>query len=140
MTRKQLWWAGLAFVAIALAASVIVYLTRSPSSEAQAEITSSPNPILAKGEVFYNANCASCHGVDGSGYGNNLRAPALNGSEHSWHHSDTQIIGLLRQGGIQMPAVAAEWTDEEVEAVISFVKQWWSPQQRRSQQGEIGEF
>ncbi len=95
--------------------------------------------VLARGEELYQLTCATCHGIDGSGYGNTLRAPALNGSEHSWHHPDEQIIGLLRQGGMQMPAVAATWSNDDVNAVLSYVKQWWSPQQRRAQRGSIGE-
>ena len=95
--------------------------------------------MLALGETIYSANCASCHGAEGEGYASIQNAPALNGSEHSWHHPDEQIIGLIRQGGMQMPAVGADWSDKEVEAVLGYVKAWWTPQQRKAQAGTIGE-
>jgi mono/diheme cytochrome c family protein len=94
--------------------------------------------VVALGADIFQANCAACHGAEGQGHVL-PSAPALNGSEHSWHHSDEQITQLLRDGGSQMPAVAAQWSDEEVEAVITYFKQWWSEQQKRAQRGSIGE-
>ena len=38
-----------------------------------------------------------------------------------------------------MPAVGAEWSDEEVDAVVSYIKAWWTPQQRTAQAGTLGE-
>ncbi len=94
--------------------------------------------VLQVGESRYQAACAACHGVEGQGHVL-LNAPALNGSEHSWHHPDEQIIGLIRNGGTNMPPVGAAWDQEEIDAVLTYFKQWWSPQQRRSQTGTIGE-
>ena len=87
---------------------------------------------VAQGEQYYQANCATCHGATGAG---DARAgvPALNGSMHSWHHGDSQIAGLIRRGGIQMPAVGADWSDEQIIAVLAYIKQWWAPQQRATQ-------
>ena len=130
-------WSWLILGAALLLAGVLVFTTRAST---QGEETSSvPSEVLALGKTIYSANCASCHGTEGEGYASIQNAPALNGSEHSWHHPDEQIIGLIRQGGMQMPAVGADWSDEEVEAVLSYVKAWWTPQQRKAQAGTIGE-
>lgn len=94
--------------------------------------------VLALGEEKYAANCASCHGADGAGNAQ-VGAPGLNGSAHSWHHDDNYLINQIRYGGMGMPAVAADWTDEEVDAVISYFKGWWDPQKRAMQPGDIGE-
>lgn len=95
---------------------------------------------LALGKEIYSANCSVCHGESGAGYAQeNIPAPALNGSMHAWHHADDQVIALIRQGGNVMPAVGKDWSDEEVEAVWAYVKQWWTPQQRNAQAGTIGE-
>lgn len=48
-------------------------------------------------------------------------------------------IGLIRNGGSMMPAVGANWSDEEIHAVLAHVKSWWQPSQRDTQQGGIGE-
>ena len=103
---------------------------------AQAQTVSAE--VLELGAEKYAASCAGCHGVDGAG-NTQVGAPGLNGSAHSWHHDDGYLINQLRYGGMGMPAVAADWTDEEVDAVISYFKSWWDPQQRAMQPGDIGE-
>lgn len=111
--------------------------TSVPSADASTPV---PPDVLAVGETIYQDTCATCHGVDGEGAAQpGLPAPPLDGSAHSWHHSDSQIIGLIRDGGAQMPAVGAGWSDDEVEAVIAFMKARWAPWQRESQPGTIGE-
>jgi len=87
---------------------------------------------VAQGEQYFQANCATCHGVTGAG---NAREgiPAVNGSMHAWHHADSQIAGLIRQGGVMMPAVGPDWSDDEVTAVLAYIKEWWAPQQRATQ-------
>ncbi|MDZ7800761.1 MAG: cytochrome c [Trueperaceae bacterium] len=103
-----------------------------------------PSPVsadvLATGERLYQDSCATCHGVEGGGAAQaGIPAPPLDGSAHAWHHPDRQIIGLIRDGGVQMPAVGARWSDPEVEAVLAFVKSRWEPWQREQQPGAIGE-
>ncbi len=87
---------------------------------------------VALGEQAFQANCATCHGVTGAG---DARAgvPALNGSMHAWHHPDSQIAGLIRQGGMVMPAIGPDWSDEQITAVLAYIKEWWQPQQRATQ-------
>ena len=127
----------LLFVAIVIGA--LIFANR-PSAQQNSNVAIESSEQLILGETIYQANCAQCHAVDGSGYANEaLPAPALNGSEHSWHHSDDQILTLIRQGSRFMPAVGIDWSDEEVEAVWAYVKQWWSEEQKSFQQGSIGE-
>lgn len=87
---------------------------------------------INQGEILYQANCATCHGSEGRG---NSRAviPALDHSMHAWHHPDSQIAGMIRNGGFTMPAIGPDWSDEEITAVIAYIKEWWTPQQRASQ-------
>ncbi len=112
--------------------ALLVNSTRQPITPADPELA------LRLGESVYQENCAVCHGEQGEGH-IQFDAPALDSTEHAWHHADTQIIGLIRTGGQQMPAVGANFSPEEVDAVIAYVKQWWTPQQRNAQQGTIGE-
>jgi len=100
-----------------------------------------PDPeALALGETLYAETCASCHGPAGEGFARaGVPAPPLDGSAHSWHHADDQILGLIRDGGSIMSAVGRDWSDAERAAVLTFVKTRWEPWQRDSQPGAIGE-
>ena len=136
MTKLLTGLTGAALFALILS-GVAVYNQRQEGRTTQINV--SQNETLLLGQTIYQANCASCHGENGEGYASLQNAPALNGSEHAWHHPDEQILDLIRYGGNMMPAVGADWSDEEVEAVWAYVKQWWTPQQQRAQQGDIGE-
>jgi len=97
-------------------------------------------PVLVLGEQLYQSTCVACHGANGEGYANEaMPAPAVNGSEHAWHHPDEQILGLIANGGPNMPAIGAAWTQEEREAVWIYVKHWWPEDIRRMHPGELGE-
>lgn len=130
-------WSWLILGAALLVAATLVLATRAPAQDAGTPTVSTE--VLELGETIYSANCAACHGAEGEGYVSVQNAPALNGSEHAWHHPDEQIISLIRQGGMQMPTVGTDWSDEEIAAVLSYFKAWWTPQQRDAQAGTIGE-
>ena len=97
-------------------------------------------PLVARGEQIYNANCASCHGKqlegqpdwrqrDGAGY---LPAPPHDASGHTWHHADDTLFEITKYGpGVvisdttyqsRMPAYASILSDEDIVAVLSFIK------------------
>ncbi|HSH26644.1 MAG TPA: cytochrome c [Wenzhouxiangella sp.] len=142
---RRSWWrrrpAEAAALAVASVAIIALIAVRTATSLSSANAPSPvPADVLAAGETIYADTCATCHGVEGEGAAQpGIPAPPLDGSAHSWHHSDSQIIGLIRDGGAQMPAVGAGWSDDEVEAVIAYVKTRWAPWQRESQPGTIGE-
>jgi len=83
----------------------------------------------------YQQACASCHGINGKGNGEGTKTiPALNGSGHAWHHTDQQIAKWIREGIGKMPPVAPEWSDQTIEDVHSYIKLWWSEEQREWQE------
>lgn len=127
------------FSLLALAVVGIILFANRPRVQQSTATNVGQSEILALGQGTYQASCAACHGADGAGYASAQNAPAIKGSEHAWHHPDEQVLSLIRQGGNQMPAVGANWSDEKVEAVWAYVKQWWTPEQREAQQGDIGE-
>lgn len=136
--RRRPGWATLAAAsAVAVAVVIGTIFVRPGSANAGAQVDPA---VLAAGATIYADTCASCHGAAGEGFAQpNVPAPPLDGSAHSWHHSDEQIVGLIRRGGTQMPAVGATWTETEVEAVLTHVKSRWAPWQRDAQPGTIGE-
>lgn len=133
-TTSRKAWLWLALL-VALAAALPYALPRLLDS-------TPPDKQLATaaevGETRYRQSCASCHGPQGAGH-LYPGAPALDASEHAWHHSDAQIIRLMRSGGPSMPAVAGRWSDDDVAAVMAYMKSWWTLEQRQNQVGTIGE-
>jgi len=128
-------------VGIFILGAVLLGLIQSyKAQENEAQLMSISQEVLAHGEELYQSNCMSCHGEDGAGNMQNL-IPALDGSMHSWHHDDEYLINQIRNGSQNMPAIGLNenWTDEDVEAVLSYFKQWWSKQQMNVQKGTIGE-
>ncbi|MEX0504567.1 cytochrome c [Alphaproteobacteria bacterium LSUCC0719] len=122
----------------------LVYHLASPVEQATASVTLKPNEqvVVALGEQVYAQNCASCHGValegqanwqqrDADGY---LPAPPHDETGHTWHHPDTYLF-LMTKYGIEkmigktypnnMPAYEDELSDDEIIAVLSFIKSTW---------------
>jgi mono/diheme cytochrome c family protein len=82
--------------------------------------------FVAGKEVFAN-NCAACHGADGGGVTN--VGAKLGGSQYATLPNDGTIRVLVNGkegGGIGvMPPLGAAMSDEEVAAVLTFVRQSW---------------
>ena len=138
------WWRNPAVLpTLAIAAGLLAVLgvrLALDRREAAPSPSAVPIEVLAEGEALYAESCATCHGDDREGFAQPaVPAPPLDGSAHSWHHSDEQILSLIRQGGSMMPAVGANWDDDEIEAVLAYVKNGWAPWQREAQAGQIGE-
>ena len=101
--------------------------------ENNTQVTSllAPQEVLTQGEAICSETYAACHGVEGEG---NV-GPALNGSMHAWHHVDSQLRSFIRDGipGPVMVGHKDHLSDEEIDAVISYIKAWWTPEQRQMQ-------
>lgn len=106
-------------------------LAMRPADGGQATAVLAPPEVLAQGEAIFTETCAACHGAEGEG---NV-GPALNGSMHAWHHVDSQLRSVIRDGieGTAMVGHKDHLSDEEIDAVISYIKVWWTPEQRRMQ-------
>ena len=99
---------------------------------------------VALGERVYAQHCASCHGVRLEGQPNwrsrrpdgRLPAPPHDESGHTWHHPDRVLFAITRNGlvpphapkGYQsdMPAFAARLADDEIWAVLAYIKSRWT--------------
>lgn len=95
-------------------------------------------PPLEVGRQVFVEVCAECHGENGEGYANELAAPALDASEHAWHHPDQQICEWIVNGklgiGREMPALGDQLAPEEIAAVITYLHTLWTPEQLDTQQ------
>ena len=90
------------------------------------------------GRLVFLDSCASCHGINGEGYANELGAPSLDSNGHAWHHPDQEICNWILNGklglGREMPPLGDELSNEEVQAVIEYLHSLWDTNQLATQQ------
>ncbi|MBO6720116.1 MAG: cytochrome c [Rhizobiaceae bacterium] len=107
---------------------------------------------IALGQKVYAQNCASCHGANLEGQPNwkrrlengRMPAPPHDESGHTWHHSDQDLFAItkLGVGGVvpgyesDMLAFGEILSDEEIAAVLAFIKSTW-PERQRDVQARI---
>ena len=109
----------------------------TPAVDAAIEPASTPGKGSVEGSDLYAANCQVCHG-DSNGAGGRGGAPIHNDRGHTWHHPDAQLRGWvlngkLGSGSAGMPALGDKLTEPEVDAILTFIKSWWTTEQRDSQ-------
>jgi len=123
-----------------------VGLDRSGSTEPSAE-------RLERGRAIYAENCASCHGAELEGQPNwrrrlptgRMPAPPHDASGHTWHHPDDVLFRITKEGPAavvggsyesDMPGFGGVLSDDEILAVLDFIKSTW-PERERTHQAEI---
>ena len=110
-----------------------------------------PVPTLAPetvrlGETIYTAHCAECHGATLEGASNwkqtdadgALPPPPHDSSGHTWHHADSLLLDIITNGGdpaynSKMPAFKAKLAEDEMIAVLDFIKSKWGQDEREFQ-------
>jgi mono/diheme cytochrome c family protein len=108
---------------------------------------------IAAGERVYASHCAACHGAQLEGQPNwttrrdngRLPAPPHDESGHTWHHPSTQLFELTKHGlapphapaGYQsdMPAFKDVLSDDDIWAVLAYIKSRWPAQVRERHDG-----
>ena len=136
---------------------IVIYLSLS-AKNAEARIVLLPGDLSVTklGKTVYMENCASCHGAvlegqanwqqrDSDGY---MPAPPHDVSGHTWHHPSSYLF-LMTKYGIEkiigekypnnMPAYENELTDNEIIAVLSYIKSTW-PKSIQRQHDEISAY
>ncbi len=152
------WMLGLSIVILALfVVSGCSSASITPAQGDEAQITAAPAPLpeldpelVVLGETIYLQQCASCHGKQGEGQPNwkvkgpdgAYPAPPHTAEGHTWHHGDGTLFKYIQRGGAgmnipnftsNMPAFGETLTDEEIIAVITYLKSLWPEKQRRAQ-------
>ncbi len=126
-------------------------------SGAEADVRLRPDEpeVVARGQNIYAAQCASCHGSKLEGQADwrerlpngRLPAPPHDKAGHTWHHPDAQLFELTKRGPAavvggnyqsDMPAYAGVLSDEDIVAVLSYIKSTW-PDRIRARHDEINE-
>jgi mono/diheme cytochrome c family protein len=101
-----------------------------------------------EGRALYLERCASCHGGNLEGHPDwmvrkpdgKLPAPPHDASGHTWHHSDEQLLRIVRglaaiAPGYQtdMPAFGSDLTDAQIIAILDYIKSTWPEREREFQ-------
>lgn len=116
-------------------------LARRPNSPTVAINENDPQ-LVATGEEVYSTYCAACHGFDLEGEANwqqpnadgSFRAPPHDETGHTWHHDDAYLIESIKLGGARlepnigvsaMPAYDDVLSDQQIAAVLAYIKSHW---------------
>jgi ABC-type transport system substrate-binding protein/mono/diheme cytochrome c family protein len=108
---------------------------------------------VAMGQQVYVSFCAGCHGANLEGQPDwqkrlpmgNLPAPPHDETGHTWHHADQWLFDIVKDGGQRfappryrsaMPAYRDMLTDDEIWAVLAFIKSRWPPSTQAHQERE----
>jgi mono/diheme cytochrome c family protein len=139
-----------------LLASALIVIVAAGCEKARApgsELRAIPDDAerIARGAGIYAQHCASCHGAKLEGQpdwrrrlpNGRLPAPPHDESGHTWHHPDEVLFAITRNGLVppyappayesDMPAYAGRLGDDEIWAVLAFIKsRWTSPEVRQA--------
>ena len=112
---------------------------------------SSQSGISYNGKQLFAENCASCHGKNGVGENPTQPrggmtasgvsiAPALNGTGHTWHHSDQMLFQTIKHGSMaqnsRMVGFKNQLSDDQIRSVLKYIKSLW-PEMYRIKQSQL---
>src|SRR5690606_23654613 len=109
------------------------------------ELTPAERQLFARGAEIYAGQCAACHQADGQGLEGVARS--LVGSQLVLANATvpTGIVLHGKEGEMLMPALGGTLDDEEIAAVLTYVRRSWgndaspvSPSQVEETRGEAG--
>jgi len=129
---------------VMIGAAAILYSTMRPSGPAF--IDPADQTLVMQGKVIYANNCAACHGASLQGQpswrermpSGKLPAPPHDKTGHTWHHPDAMLVDMVKNGLVpgktappgyvsDMPAYSDILSDQEIIAVLAYIKSSWPP-------------
>ena len=131
--------------ALLLIGTALFYVITSLSSADGIVLKPDDASVVSIGAEIYAQNCASCHGANlegqedwkGRDENGRLRAPPHDATGHTWHHDGQLLFRLTKYGPAEvvgdpsyatnMPAYEDTLSDDEITAVLSYIKSTWPP-------------
>jgi mono/diheme cytochrome c family protein len=111
---------------------------------------SASSAVVALGHDLYVKHCARCHGANLEGQPNwkerlpsgRMPAPPHDATGHTWHHADDDLFLITKKGiaaivpGYEsdMPAFESVLTDDEINAVLAYIRSIWPEREREYQE------
>ncbi len=132
------------------AAYLATTIAKSPGLKADPENTGQ----VQRGKVVYQRFCSTCHGASLEGQpawrsrkpDGKLPAPPHDQTGHTWHHPDDVLFGITKYGlappyapagyTSDMPAWGGTLEDNDIWAVLAYIKSRW-PAEIRGKQADI---
>ena len=150
------WTAALLLGGAVVAVAIGVYVLQNANRDTEPVYRLRPEDasVIALGQRVYAAQCAACHGARLEGQPNwrergpdgRLPAPPHDATGHTWHHPDEVLFRLTKHGVAKvanlkgyvsaMPAYEGVLSDEEIVAVLSWIKAQW-PASIRAKHDEL---
>jgi len=92
-----------------------------------------------RGQSLFQTSCQACHGIEGVGETFTMqaltdkayiRAPAMNDSEHAWHHTDEALVKTILEGSPRTERMMA-WnkaglTEQNARDLVAYIKSLWT--------------
>ena len=137
-------WILLTSIFLVIGIFLLSYFIKGISTKPKMLIRLEPKNLsmVNLGEIVYQNNCSSCHGLnlegqknwkerDADGY---MPAPPHDQTGHTWHHNDQYLFDITKYGiekSLQlnypnnMPIYDDVLTDIEILASLSYIKSKW---------------
>ena len=131
---------------------ILVFLLSYPGNSFANDhypITRDSEINILKGKKLYTQYCASCHQSNLSGAVNwksldkdgHKKAPPLNGTGHTWHHSDEILHKIIKYGLAKlvknyegkMYGYGDKIDDQGIDNILSYIKSYWNEENYKYQ-------
>ena len=140
---------GGAMVVVLVAGIVAMSFLDTTEAPATGMLRPDDPSIVEAGRTIYADSCAGCHGANlegqmvpsAAGSDELVLAPPHDGSGHTWQHPDQVLFDLTKFGasGViclepvdkEMPVFEDVLMDEQIVAVLSFIKSTWPEEIQR---------
>jgi mono/diheme cytochrome c family protein len=148
---RPIWIVLGAFAAVAVAGAFGWNFLKDSAAQGR-RLQPNDAALVATGKGVYTEHCAVCHGANLEGQPNwrqrlengRLPAPPHDATGHTWHHPDEQLISLTKYGPAavvgggyesDMPGFFTLLDDEQIIAVLSYIKSRWPADIRERHDG-----
>lgn len=155
MTNKHLRLAVFMLICAALGVTAVSLWLLSGEAERAGLFLPENSEYVLMGKQIYRGSCASCHGVNLEGQVPDWQSPGVDGklpapphdeTGHTWHHADRVLFDITKLGVAKaanlenyessMPAYEGVLSDDEIVAVLSYIKSSW-PEEMRNRHDEL---
>jgi mono/diheme cytochrome c family protein len=128
-------------------AAMATYLKSLPGSSDSPAPLKADDPVFAAGHAIYRDQCAACHQIDGKGVSHLF--PSLAESSGVRSRDATSLIRIILRGARSvgtkqeptapgMPSFGRQLNDEQIAAVVSYVRNAWGRPAAAVAPGDVG--
>ncbi len=128
-------------------AAMAAYLKSVPGSADSPATLKADDPVMVAGQAIYRDQCAACHQIDGKGVPQLF--PSLAESSGVRSRDATTLIRIVLRGARSvatkkeptapgMPSFGRQLNDEQVAAVVSYVRNAWGRPAAAIAPGDVG--